>query len=238
MRRLWTLSAILSALVLVSGATVSCSSKGGGAAGRASEARATPSKPKPTAGTEEVKVGAKVGAEEPKKEPKKAELSRVEIDDNALPLVAIRTDRGTIRLELFEDDAPNTVANFINLAEKGFYDGITFHRVLPNFMIQGGDPTGSGRGGPGYRFADEFSRRGHDGPGTLSMANSGRNTNGSQFFITHKATSWLDGKHTVFGRVTEGMDVVNRIEGGDTMRKVEVLRKRAHEYKPNVIGPR
>ena len=234
MHRLWRQSAILSALALASGAAVSCSSKGGGPDGRASEARATPSRSKPTAGTEEVKVGA----EESKKEPKKAELSRAEIDDNALPLVAIRTDRGTIRLELFEDDAPNTVANFINLAEKGFYDGITFHRVLPNFMIQGGDPTGSGRGGPGYRFADEFSPRGHDGPGTLSMANAGRDTNGSQFFITHKATSWLDGKHTVFGRVTEGMDVVNRIERGDTMRKVEVLRKRAHDYKPKVIGPR
>ena len=152
------------------------------------------------------------------------------IDDKALPSVAISTGRGKIVIELFEDDAPNTVGNFISLAEKGFYDGLTFHRVLDDFMIQGGDPTGTGSGGPGYNFKDEISKRSHKGPGVLSMANAGADTNGSQFFITHKATPWLDGKHTVFGRVTEGQDVVDAIKQGDRMDKVEILGKRDHPY--------
>jgi cyclophilin family peptidyl-prolyl cis-trans isomerase len=137
----------------------------------------------------------------------------------------IETDRGTITLDLLTDEAPLTVANFKNLADAGFYDGITFHRVLPDFMIQGGDPTGTGRGGPGYKFKDEKSalKVKHSGPGTLSMANAGPNTNGSQFFITHKATPWLDGKHAVFGRVVEGQDVVDAIRQGDTMRSVKVV---------------
>ena len=121
------------------------------------------------------------------------------------------TDRGPIQVELFADKAPLTVANFVNLAKRGFYDGLNFHRVIPDFMIQGGCPEGSGRGGPGYRFEDETNNGVKHDRGVLSMANAGPNTNGSQFFITHIKTDWLDGKHTVFGKVTEGMDVVDAI---------------------------
>ena len=127
-------------------------------------------------------------------------------------MATIETTKGTITLELYPDEAPKTVQNFITLAKKGFYDGIIVHRVIPGFMIQTGDPTGTGRGGPGYTFADEFSPRlTHDGPGVLSMANSGPNTNGSQFFITLAPTPWLDGRHSVFGRVTKGQEVVEAI---------------------------
>ena len=143
-----------------------------------------------------------------------------------LNLVAeIETTRGLIRLELFAEDAPLTVANFKNLADGGFYDGIVFHRVIPDFMVQTGDPTGTGRGGPGYRFDDEDSamQLRHDGPGVLSMANAGPNTNGSQFFITHVATPWLNGGHAVFGRVLEGQDVVDAIQQGDVMTSVRVV---------------
>jgi cyclophilin family peptidyl-prolyl cis-trans isomerase len=122
------------------------------------------------------------------------------------------TNRGSFTIELFEDRAPKTTANFIKLAEKGFYNGVIFHRVIKGFMIQGGDPDGTGRGGPGYTIPDEFHRElRHDAPGVLSMANAGPNTGGSQFFITLAATPWLDGKHAVFGRVTEGIDVVEAI---------------------------
>ncbi len=128
----------------------------------------------------------------------------------------IATERGDIVVELYADKAPATVNNFVFLARDGYYDGVAFHRVIANFMAQTGDPTGTGRGGPGYKFSDEFepSLR-HDGPGVLSMANAGPNTNGSQFFITHKATPHLDGKHAVFGRVVEGMDVVYSIPERD-----------------------
>jgi peptidyl-prolyl cis-trans isomerase B (cyclophilin B) len=123
----------------------------------------------------------------------------------------LQTNHGTIDLELFEDDAPKTVANFRKLAGEGFYDGVIFHRVIPDFMIQGGDPTGTGTGGPGYTFEDEFNRH-KVVRGALAMANAGPNTNGSQFFlVTTEAAPWLDGKHTVFGRVTNGMDVVDAI---------------------------
>jgi len=122
--------------------------------------------------------------------------------------VEIQTSLGTMEAELYGDDAPKTVENFVTLAKKGFYDGQIFHRVIPDFMIQTGDPTGTGRGGPGYAFKDEFSPNlKHDKPGTLSMANSGPDTNGSQFFITVAPTPWLDGKHSVFGRVTKSLDV-------------------------------
>lgn len=137
--------------------------------------------------------------------------------------VTIETDKGNIDLELFPQHAPLTVNNFVFLAKEGFYDGVTFHRVIDNFMIQGGDPTGSGRGGPGYRFADEF-----DGNplrhtrGVISMANAGPGTNGSQFFITHGPQPHLDGRHTVFGKVTKGHDVVDAIAQGDRMLKVVV----------------
>jgi peptidyl-prolyl cis-trans isomerase B (cyclophilin B) len=138
---------------------------------------------------------------------------------------AIVTNKGAIRLELYADKAPKTVANFEKLAAKGFYDGLKFHRVIPDFMIQGGCPEGTGQGGPGYTFDDEFHPSlKHDSPGILSMANAGPNTNGSQFFITHVPTPWLDGKHSVFGKVIEGMDVVNAIQQGDVMEKVTVAK--------------
>ena len=125
----------------------------------------------------------------------------------------IQTNKGTIKFELLEEDAPKTTENFRLLAEKGFYDGVIFHRVIKGFMIQGGDPTGTGRGGPGYQFADEIHPQlKHTSEGILSMANAGPNTNGSQFFITCAATPWLNGKHTIFGEVTQGMDVVQKIE--------------------------
>jgi peptidyl-prolyl cis-trans isomerase B (cyclophilin B) len=137
--------------------------------------------------------------------------------------VTIETNKGTIVGKLFADKVPMTVANFVNLAKRGYYDGILFHRVIDNFMIQTGDPEGSGRGGPGYRFQDEIDPSlKHHGPGVFSMANAGPNTNGSQFFITHIATDWLDGKHAVFGEVTSGMDVVNSIKQGDRMTKVTI----------------
>ena len=128
------------------------------------------------------------------------------------PTVTIETNHGTIVAEMFEDLAPNTAANFLELAEKGFYDGVIFHRVIDGFMIQGGDPTGTGRGGPGYTIDDEFGPGlAHTQPGLFSMANAGPNTGGSQFFITLAATPWLDGKHAIFGKVTSGLDVVQAI---------------------------
>ena len=126
--------------------------------------------------------------------------------------IRIETTMGNIDAELFSKDVPKTVENFLKLAKKGYYDGIVFHRVIPDFMVQTGDPTGTGRGGPGYNFADEFSPSlKHDKAGMFSMANSGPNTNGSQFFITDAPTPWLNGKHSVFGKVTKGLDVVKTI---------------------------
>ncbi|MBL7963463.1 MAG: peptidylprolyl isomerase [Flavobacteriales bacterium] len=146
------------------------------------------------------------------------------------------TSKGSITCRLTYQETPLTVANFVGLAEgrvknaargqgEPYFDGLTFHRVIADFMVQGGDPTGTGRGGPGYAFDDEIvgSLR-HDGPGVLSMANAGPGTNGSQFFITHKATPWLDGMHTVFGRVVKGQDVVNAIAQGDQMTSVRIVR--------------
>jgi cyclophilin family peptidyl-prolyl cis-trans isomerase len=131
----------------------------------------------------------------------------------------LKTERGDIVVELYGDRAPRTVENFVNLARAGFYDGTTFHRVIRDFMAQGGDPTGTGTGGPGYEFGDEFhSSLRHDGPGVLSMANAGPGTNGSQFFITHGPTPHLDDRHSVFGRVTEGMDVVLALRERDPQR--------------------
>jgi len=128
----------------------------------------------------------------------------------------LQTNQGAIAVELFDEDAPTTVENFLKLARDGFYDGVIFHRVIPDFMIQGGDPTGTGTGGPGYSFEDEFNDHKVE-RGALAMANAGPNTNGSQFFVvTTQAAPWLDGKHTVFGRVTEGMDVVDAISEVDT----------------------
>lgn len=133
----------------------------------------------------------------------------------------IVTSKGTIEAELNARAAPTTVANFINLAERGFYDGLTFHRVEPRFMVQGGDPLGTGTGTPGYRFAGETNLR-HNRPGVLSMANSGPGTEGSQFFITHVRTPHLDGLHSVFGGVTQGMDVVNNIRRGDLIESITI----------------
>jgi peptidyl-prolyl cis-trans isomerase B (cyclophilin B) len=148
----------------------------------------------------------------------------MQIDVSKEYSIKISTDRGAIELALYPEHAPQTVNNFVFLAKQGFYDGVTFHRVIADFMIQGGDPTGSGSGGPGYRFADECvgNPLRHEAK-VISMANAGPNTNGSQFFITHLPTPHLDGRHTVFGKVTSGEDVVDAIEQGDTMISVEVI---------------
>jgi len=165
----------------------------------------------------------------------------------------METSKGTIVLQLEYEKTPLTVANFVGLSEgtkfysknpgespkdqgKPFYDGLTFHRVIPDFMIQGGDPQGAGTGGPGYRFRNEIDPSlKHDRAGILSMANAGPDTNGSQFFITHKETPWLDGKHTVFGHVVEGQDVVNKIQKGDTIKTIKILRigEKAKAFKGN-----
>ena len=147
----------------------------------------------------------------------------MQIDPEGTYRATVETDKGTIELELYPEHAPKTVNNFVALAQDGFYDGVTFHRVIPNFMVQGGDPTGTGTGGPGYNFEDEVKGNPlrHE-TGVISMANAGPNTNGSQFFITHAPQPHLDGRHTVFGKVTGGQDVVDAIEQGDAIQKVKV----------------
>lgn len=159
----------------------------------------------------------------------------------------ITTEKGEILIKLTYDKTPGTVGNFVALAQGNlensvkpqgtpYYDGLKFHRVIPDFMVQGGDPTGTGSGGPGYKFDDEFHQvLRHDTPGVLSMANSGKGTNGSQFFITHVATPWLDDKHTIFGNVVEGQDVVDAIAQGDTMQKVEIIRVGDEAEKWNAV---
>lgn len=146
--------------------------------------------------------------------------------DTTIVKIKIETTMGDIYADLYQAEAPKTVENFVTLAKKGFYDGIIFHRVIPDFMIQTGDPTGTGMGGPGYQFADEFSPKlRHDKPGVLSMANSGPGTNGSQFFITEVPTPWLDNRHSVFGQVTGGMDVVNAIAKAPRDRQDKPVQK-------------
>ena len=151
----------------------------------------------------------------------------MQIDPDKSYQISMETTKGTIEIELYPQYAPKTVNNFVFLTREGFYDGVTFHRVISNFMIQGGDPTGTGSGGPGYRFRDEFAGNPlrHE-TGSLSMANAGPNTNGSQFFITHAPQPHLDGKHTVFGKVVAGQDVVNEIRQGDKMLSVTVQEKK------------
>ena len=148
------------------------------------------------------------------------------IDPTKTFAATFETSRGSIVVDLFPKDAPNTVNNFVFLAREGFYNGTKFHRVIPDFMVQGGDPEGTGRGGPGYKFADEVKNnpRKHQ-RGSLSMANAGPNTNGSQFFITHIATDWLNGKHTVFGQVRSGQEVVDAVKQGDTLTRVTIEEK-------------
>jgi peptidyl-prolyl cis-trans isomerase B (cyclophilin B) len=145
----------------------------------------------------------------------------ITIDTSRQYTATIETEKGKLVLELFASDVPVTVNNFVFLAREGFYDGTTFHRVIPGFMAQGGDPTGTGTGNPGYRFADEFTKHTHVA-GALSMANSGPNTNGCQFFITYTPQHHLDGKHSVFGQLIEGMDVLEKIEQGDTIIRVTI----------------
>jgi len=153
-------------------------------------------------------------------------LPEMTIDPNRSYTATFDTSKGRIVCELYPKDAPKTVNNFVFLAREGFYNGTKFHRVIADFMIQGGDPTGTGRGGPGYKFEDELvsNTRKHK-VGSLSMANAGPNTNGSQFFITHIATDWLNGKHTVFGQVVTGQDVVNAVQQGDTLDSVTIEEK-------------
>jgi peptidyl-prolyl cis-trans isomerase B (cyclophilin B) len=148
---------------------------------------------------------------------------QMSIDANKSYTATFETSRGNIVVDLFPKEAPNTVSNFVFLARDGFYNGTKFHRVIPDFMVQGGDPEGTGRGGPGYKFADEFKGNPHKHQrGSLSMANAGPNTNGSQFFITHIKTDWLDGKHTVFGQVRSGQEIVDSVKQGDVLKSVTI----------------
>ena len=164
---------------------------------------------------------------EPKPVPKPRTYSSpppMTIDTSKQYTATMKTEKGDLVLELFASDTPLTVNNFVFLAREGFYDGTTFHRVIPGFMAQGGDPTGTGTGTPGYRFADEFTQHTHVA-GALSMANSGPNTNGSQFFITYTPQHHLDGKHSVFGQLTEGMDVLLQIKNGDVINRIVIEEK-------------
>lgn len=164
-----------------------------------------------------------------------------------LPQVMLKTSQGDVLIELYEDEAPNTVANFISLVEKGFYNGLKFHRVIDGFMAQGGCPTGTGTGGPGYAIrceCDAPNARKHE-KGSLSMAHAGRDTGGSQFFLTFAPTPHLDGKHTVFGKVIEGMEAVDKLKrvspgepGGDVINEAAVVRKRNHAYEPETLPSR
>jgi len=182
---------------------------------------ATPAKVEAAVEVEAAKVEAptapaKVVVPEVVAEPEPARVRDIDI--------VLHTSKGDIEATLLATKTPVTVANFLNLTKRGYYDGLTFHRVIANFMIQGGDPTGTGRGGPGYQFEDEIHPAlRHTRAGLLSMANAGRGTNGSQFFVTHNATPWLDGKHTIFGKVTKGQSVVDSIQQGATIISIDVL---------------
>ena len=174
------------------------------------------------------------------------EISMAQANDGDLPQVMLKTSKGEVVIELYEDEAPNTVANFISLVEKKFYDGLTFHRVIDGFMAQGGCPKGTGVGGPGYAIACECYQKNarKHGRGSLSMAHAGKDSGGSQFFITFVATPHLDGKHTVFGKVIKGMEVVDQFErtapgvNPDKILEARVLRKRDHDYQPKTLPSR
>jgi cyclophilin family peptidyl-prolyl cis-trans isomerase len=177
---------------------------------------------------------------------KELEIRKQEAEKNDLPRVKMETKHGAMVIELFENEAPEAVANFVSLVEKGYYDGLTFHRVLPNFMAQGGCPEGTGTGGPGYNIYCECGKPEHRNHfrGTLSMAHAGKDTGGSQFFLTFRPTPFLDGRHTAFGRVVEGLDVLAKIERrdpqaastpGEKIVKATVIRKREHDYKPRKV---
>lgn len=178
------------------------------------------------------------------------DLRAFEAKTNDLPRVRMETSKGTLLIELYENEAPQAVGNFVSLVEAGYYDGLTFHRVLPGFMAQGGCPDGTGTGGPGYKIFCECQQENHRKHfrGTLSMAHAGQNTGGSQFFLTFKRTSHLDGRHTVFGRVIEGLEVLEKLQRRDPgtqagitpdrIVKAEVVRKRKHEYKATKVGGR
>ncbi len=171
-------------------------------------------------------ISASCGGQEPEtattQKPKTYSAPQPMVIDTSKQYTAIiETEKGDLVLELFAGDVPKTVNNFVFLAREGFYDGTTFHRVIPDFLAQGGDPTGSGSGGPGYKFADEFTEHTHV-IGALSMANAGPNTNGSQFFITYTPQHQLDGKHSVFGQLIEGMDVLQEIRQGDTLTRIVI----------------
>lgn len=207
----------------------------------APEKKEQPQQNIPTPKTEQKKMEQPKQAEQPK-EPQKKEPP-YNLPDGLY--ADMKTSKGDVIIELFYKKVPMTVTNFAGLAEgsikssskeegKPFYDGLSFHRVIPDFMVQGGDPIGNGTGGPGYRFPDEFDKTlKHDSPGVLSMANAGPNTNGSQFFITHVPTPWLDGKHSVLGKVVKGQDVINKIQQGDKIVSVKILRigKDAENFK-------
>jgi cyclophilin family peptidyl-prolyl cis-trans isomerase len=202
------------------------------------------------AGVDSDKVSSLEQALETERPKVEAEMAKRAAEEKAddLPRVKIETSKGTIVVELFENEAPNAVANFISLVEKHFYDGTVFHRVIPQFMAQGGDPKGTGSGGPGYSIACECELPGARKHflGSLSMAHAGKDTGGSQFFLTFRPTEHLDGKHTVFGRVIEGLDVlpkIQRTEGPmaglpDKIVKAEVIRKRDHAYEPETLPSR
>ena len=167
-------------------------------------------------------LSASCAGEAPK--PKTYSTQPMTIDTSKQYTATIKTEKGNLVLELFASDVPITVNNFVFLAREGFYDGLTFHRVIPGFMVQGGDPTSTGTGGPGYTFADEFTKHTHVA-GALSMANAGPNTNGSQFFITYTSQLHLNGKHSVFGQLIEGMDVLEKIQQGDIIKRITIDEK-------------
>ena len=211
---------LLSGVLLIGGMFLATSC--GGGAPPPSKPTSTPPAPKPVASPTPSPTASPAPATQPAARKTYSQPPPMIIDPNKQYKATIEMDKGgSMVLELFAKDVPKTVNNFVFLAREGFYDGTTFHRVIEGFMAQGGDPTGTGTGSPGYRFADEFTSHKH-GTGTLSMANAGANTNGSQFFITFAPQPHLDGKHSVFGQVIQGMDVLQKIKSGDKIKRITI----------------